>query len=208
MRLVVVDHRPLFREGVALILGLEADLSIVGSGESAEDAVRLVSTLLPDIVLFDLNIPGGGLQVLQQLRDVSPATNAIIFASTEDESTMLAAMRSGARGYVLNTVSAQQLAHIIREVHAGASYVSHQLAMRVLIDVANSRSVSIADRIGMLSEREYQILAMVSKGASNRQIDTALNRTEAVIKNQMTVIMKKLQVNNRVQAAMVLNHEA
>ena len=208
MRIVIVDHHPLFREGLALIFSHEPDLTIVGHGACADDAVHLVSTLAPDIVIFDLNIPGGGLNALRRISEISSTAHVIILSTSEDESAMLAAMKGGARGYVLNTISTQQLMSTIREVHIGATHVSPELAMRVLMNVANPRTTKPISRLDTLSEREYQILAMVSSGSSNRQIATALNRTEAVIKNHMTIIMKKLQVNNRVQAAMVLNQEA
>jgi len=208
MRIVIVDHHPLFREGIALILSHEPDFTIVGHAASADDAVQLISTLAPDIALIELSIPGGGLTALEQIHEQAKTTHVIIFANSDDESAMLAAMKAGARGYILNTIATQQLVAIIRDVHSGATHVSQELAMRVLMNVANPRAAKPLKRLDMLSEREQQILAMVSSGSSNRQIAAALNRTEAVIKNHMTIIMKKLQVNNRVQAAMILNHEA
>jgi DNA-binding NarL/FixJ family response regulator len=207
MRIVIVDHHPLFREGMALIFSREPDFTIVGHGGSADEAVQLISTLAPDIALIELSIPGGGLNALQQIDNLATNTRVIMLSNSDDEAAMLLAMKAGARGYVLNTIATQQLVTIIRDVHSGATHVSQELAMRVLMNVANPRATKPLSRLNTLSEREQQILAMVSSGSSNRQIATALNRTEAVIKNHMTIIMKKLQVNNRVQAAMILNQE-
>jgi DNA-binding NarL/FixJ family response regulator len=209
MRLVIVDGHPLIREGMALLFGDEPDLTIVGEGATAEDAVRLVGTLMPDVVLFDINIPGGGLNLLPQLGDASPTTRAIVLTACEDEHTMLAAMQSGAQGYVLKTVSVRQLVAIIRDIHAGTRHMSPELTMRALLNMSSARAEQRhANGLTILNEHEHDILRMVSDGLSNRQIATALNRTEACIKNHMTTIMKKLQVNNRVQAAMVLNQTA
>lgn len=208
MRIVIIDHHPLFREGMALILSQEPDFTIVGHAASADEGVQLVSTLAPDIALIELCIPGGGMAALQQINQFTPSTRVIMLSHSDDEQPMLAAMKGGARGYVLNTIATHQLVAIIRDVHSGATHVSQELAMRVLMNVANPRASKPLSRLDTLSEREQQILAMVSSGSSNRQIAAALNRTEAVIKNHMTIIMKKLQVNNRVQAAMILNREA
>ena len=208
MRIVIIDNHPLFREGLALLFSRQPDITIVGDGSTAEDAVRLVGTLTPDIAILDLNIPGGGLNALHRISATSPSTKAIILTATEDETAMLAAMNAGARGFTLKTIAPAQFINVINEVHAGMTYVPSELAMRVVINVANSTVKSSFNRLNTLTEHEQQILKLVSSGSSNRQIATALNRTEACIKNQMTAIMKKLQVNNRVQAAMILNHTA
>jgi len=208
MRLVIIDSHPLFREGIAFHLAAEPGLAIVGDGACAEDAVRLVGALAPDIVLLDLSVPGGGLQLIQQIAGISSSTRVIVLAASEDEAAMLAAMKAGARGYVLKTVSPRLLVSIINDVQAGACHVSPELAMRVVLNVVNSRMEQTANQLSALTEHEHLILKMVSNGASNRQIATALNQTEAGIKNHMTTIMKKLRVNNRVQAAMVWNQAA
>jgi DNA-binding NarL/FixJ family response regulator len=208
MRIVVVDNHPLFREGLAMLFSRQPDFTIVGDGATVEDAVRLVGTLAPDIVTLDLSIPGGGLNALHQIGAASPSTKPIILTAVEDESAMLAAMNAGARGFALKTIAPAQFINVIYEVQAGMTYVPAELAMRVVINVANSAIKNNFSRLNTLTEHEQQILRLVSSGSSNRQIATALNRTEACIKNQMTVIMKKLQVNNRVQAAMVLNRSA
>jgi DNA-binding NarL/FixJ family response regulator len=207
MRIVIVDQHPLFREGMALVFSRVPGLTVVGDGALAEDAVRLASSLKPDIMLFCLDIVGNGLPVLQQIGEVSPATKTIILTDSQDVAPMLATMRNGACGYILNTITVQRLIEIIFEVHAGISYVPQEMAMQVLRNVANTRMIPNPDRLTILSDREREILTMVSDGLSNRQIATTLNRTEAVIKNRMTAIMKKLHVHNRVQAAMILNHE-
>lgn len=201
MRLVIIDDHPIFREGVALTLAVEQDLAVVGQGESAADAVQLARALTPDILLLDIDIPGGGLAVLSELFSASPKTRVIVLTAATSETHLLAALRAGVQGYVLKGVSARQLANIIRGVHAGESYVSPNLAAHVLTQKTLRPPAAIL--LDELTEREHQILDMVAQGATNRQIAHALHITENTVKNSMTRIMEKLQVHNRVEAAML-----
>jgi len=205
MRLVLIDDHTLFREGVAALLGSEQDLTIVGQGGTADDAVRLAGGLTPDILLLDLNIPGGGgLLALPRILRASPATRVVILTASESETSVLEAMRLGAKGYVLKGVSARQLTKIMREVYTGAGYVPPELAVQVLASVANTpATIRPASLLEQLSEQEHQILELVTSGSSNRQIAAALQVTETCIKNHMTTIMRKLRVRNRVEAAML-----
>lgn len=201
-RLVIIDDHPAFREGVALTIGTEPDMTIVGEGESAEDAVRLAAELRPDILLLDLDIPGSGLAVIQAICAASPASEVLVLTASTSESNLLACLRAGARGYALKGVSASELAKIMRAVRSGEGYVPPALAARLLAHPP-APSPATAATIEELSEREQQILGQVADGLSNRQIALTLGLTEKTIKNHMTGIMQKLGVRNRVEAALL-----
>ncbi len=202
VRLVIIDDHPAFREGVALTLGTEPDMAVVGEGDSAEEAIRLAANLRPDILLLDLDIPGGGLSVLQAISAAAPETEVIVLTASTSEANMLACLRAGARGYALKGVSASELAKITRMVLSGEGYVPPAMAARMLVHSPGG-SASGESAIGELSEREQQILGQVADGLSNRQIALSLGLTEKTIKNHMTGIMQKLGVRNRVEAALL-----
>jgi two-component system nitrate/nitrite response regulator NarL len=202
VRLVIIDDHPAFREGVALTLGTEPDMVVVGEGESADDAVRLAAELNPDILLLDLDIPGGGFSVLQAVSATAPATEVIVLTASTSEANMLSCLRAGARGYALKGVSASELAKITRAVVAGEGYVPPALAARLLAHTPD-REGDAEVALDELSEREQQILAQLADGQSNRQIAQTLGLTEKTVKNNMTAIMQKLGVRNRVEAALM-----
>jgi two-component system, NarL family, nitrate/nitrite response regulator NarL len=204
MRIVTIDDHPLFREGVVRTLTAEPDLTIVGEGASAHEAVRLVGSLRPDILLLDLDIPDGGLSVLETVAAASPITRIIILTVDASEEHLLAALERGAMSYVLKGVTARELAKIIRAAHAGQGYVPPELAAQVLAARSGHGPVSQPRNVlDTLTEREQQILIMVRDGATNQEIAHALCLAEATVKNSMTIIMQKLQVRNRVEAAIV-----
>lgn len=209
MRLVVIDDHPIFREGLVAILAAEQDMTIVAQGASAEEAANLAERFQPDIVLLDLGIPGDGLAALRQVLAVAPASRVIVLTACEQEGAVLAAMQHGAKGYVLKGVSARKLVSIIREIAAGAGYVPPELAVHMLASVARAREEPQPARlIEQLSGEEQAILELVASGLSNRQIAAALGLTEIYIKNHLSMIMRKLQVNNRVEAAMLAGRVA
>jgi DNA-binding NarL/FixJ family response regulator len=206
MRIVVIDDHPLFREGVALTLAAEPDVTIVGEGGSAADAVHLASTLSPDIVLLDLDIPGGGLEALRAIGTAAPSTKVIMLTALVSEEKLMSVLQAGARAYVLKGVPARELAQIARSVLAGHGYVPPALASQLLTHgVRPPSQPSQHSLLDELTEREHQILALVACGESNQQIALSLHLSEKTIKNHMTAIMQKLQVRNRVEAALLVS---
>jgi two-component system nitrate/nitrite response regulator NarL len=206
MRVVVIDDHPLFREGVMRTLGMEPDLTIVGEGESADEALQLARTLHPDVLVLDLDIPGGGLDVLAALVAASPGMRVVILTVAASEENLMAALKSGATSYVLKGVSARELAKIVRAASAGQPYVPPELAAGMLTQWSGktpSEHAKHSSGVDHLTEREQDILQMVSDGQTNREIARALHLAETTVKNSMTAIMQKLNVRNRVEAAIL-----
>ncbi|WP_027232728.1 response regulator transcription factor [Phyllobacterium sp. UNC302MFCol5.2] len=211
IRIIIVDDHPFFRQGVAVSLS-EQGFTVVGEGSSADDAVRLVNELRPDVALLDLSMPGGGLSALLTILEASPELKVVILTVSESDEDVLQALRCGAHGYVLKGVRAAGLCEIIQNVVAGERYVSPALAARILTEmrgsgaaVAPSQPVAeIADAIHSLTPREEQILTLVSNGKSNKEVAREIGLQEKTIKHHMTSILQKLQVRNRTEAALLL----
>ena len=206
IRIVLVDDHPLFREGVAYTLAAQADMCVVAQGENAGEAVRLAGMHAPDVLLLDLNIPGGGgIEAARAVAAAVPATRIIMLTASVDEDDLAAAMAAGARGYILKGVAARELVSIIRKVHAGEGYVAPSLAASLLAGLGGGQrpSAAPADPLAALTERERQILDQVAAGLSNKEVAAQLHLSEKTVKHYMTIIMEKLGVRNRVEAALL-----
>jgi two-component system, NarL family, nitrate/nitrite response regulator NarL len=205
IHVVIVDDHPLFRQGVAQTLAGAPDIEILAEGGSADDAIRLVSDLLPDVLLLDINIPGGGLSAAQAVASRSPVTKIVMLTVSEDEDDLLAALRAGARAYVLKGVSGRDLITILRGVVAGEVYITPDLAATLLIEMTGSgrKETPALNPLDELTEREHEVLELVAAGLSNKEIGQQLYLSEKTVKHHMTNILGKLQVRNRVEAAML-----
>lgn len=213
IRIAVVDDHPMMRSGIIQALEHAVDFEVVGDGASAQDAIALAERCLPDMMLIDINMPGGGLEAVRAITTSCPAVACVIITVREDEETVVQALRLGARGYVLKGISGQELAQMLRSVHRGEAYITPSLAARLLSAQSGSEALHsrIADkaclsretRLGLLNEREVQILQMIAKGMMNKQIGGELNLSEKTVKHYVTNILQKLQVTNRVEAALL-----
>ncbi len=207
INLVIVDDHPLFREGVIAILGAEADMEIVGQGVTAEDAVQLVRDLLPDAIILDVNIPGGGLNAARMISAQFPVVKIIMLTGSADEDDVLTALKAGVEAYVLKGVAARELIGIIHTVQAGESYVTPTLAASLLMELTSisqdERPAAVNKPIDDLTGREREILELIADGKSNKEIGLQLFLTEKTIKHYVTNILQKLRVRNRVQAALL-----
>ena len=201
IRILVADDHPLFREGVVHSLASEADFSIVGEAASGEEALRLARDMLPDVLLLDIAMPGwDGLLTAEKITTACPATKIVMVTVFEDEDKLLAAFKAGARGYVLKGVSARELATAVRAAAHGEVYVTPSLAAGILLALTHGRPT---DPLQELTEREQEILKLVGKGMTNREIGERLHLSEKTIKHYITNILEKLQVRSRVEAALV-----
>lgn len=205
IQIVVVDDHPLFREGVVQTLQAQPDVEIVGQAVSAAEAERLARDLLPDVILLDITIPGGGLNAARCITATSPVSKIIMLTASEAEEDVLAAFKAGARGYILKGVSGSELIKIVRDVDGGAAYVTPTLAASLLSEMQNRGhgEPPSSSPLNELTEREREILEYVAAGLSNKEIAQQLYLSEKTIKHYMTNILQKLQVRNRVEAALL-----
>ena len=199
--IIVVDDHPLFREGVVNSLMESGYFNVVAQAGTQEDAIREAEKHLPDLMLLDVSMPGGGIETADEITKRVPIVKLIMLTVSEQEQDVQAALKAQARGYVLKGVASEDLVDILRDIHRGDSYISPNLAANLLMrssEVQASReSVEDFD----LNDRERQILEKLSIGMSNREIADDICLSEKTVKHYMTNIMHKLHVSNRVQAA-------
>lgn len=207
IRIILIDDHPLFREGVAYTLQAQPDFAVVAQGESLADAARLARECAPDVILLDINIPGGGIAAAEAVMAAHPLARVIMLTASTDEDDLAAAMRAGARGYILKGVAARELVGIVRSVWAGEGYVAPALAAGLLAGLAGGRTVAKTDPLADLTEREREVLDLVADGLSNKEVASRLHLSEKTVKHYMTIIMEKLGVRNRTEAALLARGE-
>jgi DNA-binding NarL/FixJ family response regulator len=200
IRIVVADDHPLFLDGLLATLAADEDLAVVASVGDAVAAVRAVKEHTPDLALLDVAMPGGGIEAARQIAAACPATRLVMLTSSEDEDDLLAAMKAGARGYVLKGVAGRELRAILKSIHAGETYLAPGLAYGALREMARPKA---ADPLADLTSREREVLALVGVGLSNAEIGGRLGLAEKTVKHYMTSILGKLQVASRVEAALL-----
>jgi len=198
LRILVVDDHPLFRKGVAALIGVQADMEVVGAADGMEVAVDLALSLQPDVVLMDLQLPdGSGIQATRTIVETSPAIRVLIVTMFEDDDSVFAALRAGARGYVLKGTDEEDLLRAIRSVAVGEAIFSPTIASRVLTYFGRPAPVPL---FPVLTEREREILTLIAKGKNNQTIARDLFLAPKTVANHVSNIFAKLQVADRSEA--------
>jgi DNA-binding NarL/FixJ family response regulator len=203
LRVLLVDDHDLFRSGLVNLLS-EHGLHVVGEAENGDVALRLVRELAPDVVIMDLNMPGpSGVDVIRQMTSIAPLTRVVVLTISADDSDVINAVMGGACGYLLKDSSVDQLIAGIHSAAAGESLISPQIAAKMLqILRAQRSSVDAAETIrAELSEREIEVLKLIANGNDNAAIARALFISPKTVKNHISNILMKLQMENRIQAA-------
>jgi DNA-binding NarL/FixJ family response regulator len=206
IRLLIVDDQRLMREGLRTLLELEPDIRVAGEAGDGQQALDQYASLLPDVVLMDIRMPVmDGVEATRQLRQGFPHSRVIILTTFDDDAYVFDGLRAGALGYLLKDVSGDELAEAIRQVAAGGALIEPSVARKVLAEFARLPQPvgeSGSAQSHSLSERELEILKLLSQGASNRQIASQLFLAEGTVKNYVSTILDKLGVADRTQAAL------
>jgi DNA-binding NarL/FixJ family response regulator len=203
LRVLVVDDHDLFRTGLRNLLE-EEGVNVVGEAENGENAIRLASDLTPDVVIMDLNMPGvGGVETTRRLSSLAPLSRVVVLTISADDDDVMNAVMAGACGYLLKDSSIQELIAGIRAASEGESLISPQIAAKVLQRLrAQSKDVDAAETIrAELSDRELEVLKLIANGKDNAQIARDLFISPKTVKNHISNILMKLQIENRIQAA-------
>ncbi|MFN3298170.1 response regulator [Caldimonas sp.] len=211
IRLLVVDDHTLFRRGIVALLGLEPRLQVVGEAGDAGQAQRQARELQPDLILLDNHLPGvNGVDALAGLREVAPRAKVLMLTVSEDEQDLAAALKAGARGYVLKTIDGPDLVRAIERTMAGDSVVSPELTAKLVAAFQALHAApgapappepAAAEPLDTLSPREREILGQIARGASNKEIARELGIAETTVKIHVQHILRKLGLSSRVQAA-------
>jgi DNA-binding NarL/FixJ family response regulator len=192
----------MFRQGVATSLNADPAFKVVAEAENGEQAVELAQRLQPDLVLLDVSMPGmGGIAAAARIAESLPAARIVMLTVTDNQDSLLAALKAGAHGYVLKGVSALELRGIIRRVADGEAYVTPHLAASMLLEF--SRPPEAKTGIAELTPREADVLDLLSQGLTNREIGERLHLAEKTVKHHMTNVLQKLQVRTRTEAAIL-----
>jgi two-component system nitrate/nitrite response regulator NarL len=205
IRIAVIDDHPMFREGTVAVLMGANGIEVVGEGATATDAVAIARERIPDVMLLDLHLPGGGLNAVASIARACPKVRIVALTASEDEQDVTTALQAGVRGYILKGSSGREVVETVRAVVRGDSYVAPDLAARLLIKEGKRIEAIVVDDQRDLSPREEEIFALVAQGRSNKEVARSLKCAERTVKHHMTNIMQKLNVRNRVEAALTFH---
>ena len=214
IKIIIVDDHPLIKEGLKQILSFYPDIEIVSEGSNGSEAISIVSETSCDILLLDINMPVmSGLDALKIIRQTNPYLKVLLLTVENDFGTLREAIDLKVNGYILKESAGSTLTDAIRHVYSGGNYIDQTLTKHVF-NIINEPSVAkestskpeMPDPFSFLTEREKEILSYISKGCSNKEIASKLFLSEKTIRNTITSIFKKINVKDRVQAAIyVLN---
>jgi two-component system nitrate/nitrite response regulator NarL len=196
-RVVVVDDHALLRRGVIRALTLDDMIEVVGEGASANDAVGLVTQYAPDLILLDISMPGNGIEAARTIRDLPTTTRVVMLTVSGDEDDVVRALEAGAVGYLLKGTDAGDLITAVKKVKAGESFISPNLALRIL---SSNAQVEISP-LPLLSEYETRTLSLISEGMTNREVGEQLDVQEKTVRSDVINILRKFKIRNRTEAA-------
>jgi two-component system, NarL family, response regulator len=192
IRILIVDDHPVVRAGLASMLGTQAELSIIGSAPGGEAAMAILLEQDVDVVLLDLRMPGmSGIETLLGIKRMGSRARVIILTSFETDEDIYRAVQAGAQGYLLKDTSLKEMVEAIQTVHSAKRYIPREIASRLAERMMRSN----------LTARELEILKMLSKGLTNKQIGSALGISGNTVKNHVNSIIEKLEVSDRTEAA-------
>jgi DNA-binding NarL/FixJ family response regulator len=204
LRVLIVDDHDLFRSGLRNLLEVEEGIDIIGEAAGGHEALRIVMELAPDVVVMDLNMPGmGGVEATRHITSQAPLTRVVMLTISDQDNDVIDAILAGACGYLLKDSSIQDLMTGIRAAALGESLISPTIAAKVLQRLrASSKRPEIESTIrAELSDREIEVLKLIANGKDNAMIAAELHISPKTVKNHISNILMKLQIDNRIQAA-------
>ena len=206
IRVLVVDDHELFLQGLQTVLEIEDDISVVGRAADGQEALALASGTSPDIVLMDVRMPGrDGIAATGAIKRAVPHARIVMLTVSDEESDLFEAIKAGAVGYLLKSISPHEVADAVRAVHNGQSLISPSMASKLMAEfAAMARGSDDRPRAHAphLTARELEVLKLVAEGRANREIARKLFISENTVKNHVRNILDKLQLHSRMEAVM------
>lgn len=202
IHILIVDDHAVIRAGLRTILKAEPDLQIVGEAADGREALRLAAELRPDVILMDISMPGpagGGIEATRRLKDSLPNARVLILTVHEDESLLREAIQAGAVGYIVKRAAEAELVSAIRAVWRGDIYVHPAMTRSLLKDLEVQRPLSKPGSREPLTPREIEVLRLLARGHTNRQIADALNVSVRTVEGHRSNLMSKLELHSRVE---------
>lgn len=216
VNIVIIDDHQLFREGVKRILDFEPTFEVVAEGDDGDEAARIVEHYHPDVVIMDINMPNvNGVEATKQLVDLYPESKVIILSIHDDENYVTHALKTGARGYLLKEMDADTLIEAVKVVAEGGSYLHPKVTHNLVNEFRRLATSGVSSHaqhevypetrrpLHILTRRECEVLQMLADGKSNRGIGESLFISEKTVKNHVSNILQKMNVNDRTQAVVV-----
>ena len=202
VRILIADDHPVFRGGLRALLSTDPDFDVVGEAASGTEAIELTQTQQPDVVLMDLHMPDvDGVEATSQILRANPDIAVLVLTMFDDDDSVVAAMRAGARGYVLKGTNQAQILHSIHAVGAGGAAFGPSVAQRMLDHFTRSAKEP-ATPFPELTDREREVLDLIAQGQSNQRIAARLSISEKTVRNNVSNIFTKLAVTDRTEAAL------
>ncbi len=202
LRILLVDDHEVVRVGVRALIERQPEMEVVGEAATVREAVSQAEQLAPDVVVLDIRLPGGnGLEACRQIKALRPDTRIIVLTSYPDDKVLFESITSGADGYVLKQIGSDDLIRALERVGRGESLLDPSVTDRVFAKMREVRQQERAHAFADLSAQEMQILARVAEGETNREIGAALQLSEKTVRNYVSIILSKLGLSSRAQAA-------
>ncbi|CAN5796479.1 response regulator transcription factor [soil metagenome] len=200
-RILIADDHPHFRDGLRALLLSAPDVEVVGEARDGEETVTLAGRLQPDVILMDLNMPGmGGIEATRRILHTSPHISVLVVSMYEDDDSVFAALKAGARGYLLKGALKAEILRSIRAVSSGEAIFGPAIARRLMQYFSNPRPAAPPDAFPELTEREHEILGLIARHETNPEIAKRLYLSPKTVRNHVSNIFTKLQVADRAQA--------
>jgi DNA-binding NarL/FixJ family response regulator len=201
LRLLIADDHPLVRSGLRALLLATEDLEVVGEAATGEETVTLAAALQPDVIVMDLRMPGmNGIEATRRIVQANPGIHILVVTLVEDDDSVLAALRAGARGYILKDANEVEVVRAIRAVSSGDAIFSATIAQRLIDSFAGPRPTIPSVLFPDLTDREREILTLIAQGRTNSEIAERLVISLKTVRNYISSIFSKLQVADRAQA--------
>ncbi|MBI4334362.1 MAG: response regulator transcription factor [Chloroflexi bacterium] len=205
VRVLLVDDHALFRRGISAVLAAQENIQVVGEASNGLEAISKASELKPDVVLMDLSMPNvGGLEATAAIGAELPTANVLICTISEKDADLFAAMKAGAKGYIMKNIEPEELVHSVWHVARGGVVISPTMAGTLLNEFQGRKpveDVGSPESGQQLSNREQEVLQLVAQGSTNKEIAASLFISENTVKTHLHSIMEKLHLANRSQAA-------
>ncbi len=201
LRILIADDHPLFRNGMRTLLSSVPDVEVVGIATNGDEVISLAASLQPEVILMDLQMPGiGGIEATRRILHISPHIRILVVTMFEDDHSVFAALRAGARGYILKDADEDEILRAVRAVGRGEAIFSPTIAQHLIDFFAAPRPAILPHLFPELTDREREILLLIAQGYSNSAIAKHLTLSLKTVANHVSNIFSKLQVADRAQA--------
>ena len=204
MKVLICDDQAIVRDGLELLLKLEADIEVSGTAEDGLQALDMIRSNPPDLVLMDLKMPGiSGVETTRRILAAHPGIKVLVLTTFDDDEWVLDAVRAGASGYLLKDTPRARVVEAIRGTLQGKSFVDPSVVGKLMQQVSDRQEQPISSLSDTLTPRELDVLRCISRGLNNGEIATQLHLSEGTVRNHVSTILSKLEISDRTQAAII-----